>query len=140
MKAKASVRIVDYFYTLVKDRPGEACKLLSQLASEDVNLLAFSAIPIGHEHTQLVIYPENTEHLIRAAEKGGYNLTGPQRAILIQGDDHLGALVGFCEKLSSADINIAASSGVTDGQGGYGYVIHLRSDDVEDAARELEAV
>jgi hypothetical protein len=134
---KATVRIVDYFYTLVKDRPGEACRLLAQLASEDVNLLAFSAIPIGHEHTQLVIYPENIERLIRAAEKGGYDLNGPQRAILIQGDDHLGALVGFCQKLSGADINIAASTGVTDGRGGYGYVIHLRADDVEDAARQL---
>jgi hypothetical protein len=136
---KATVRIVDYFYALVKDRPGEACKLLSQLAGEDVNLLAFSAIPIGHEHTQLVIYPENTQRLIRAAEKGGYTLNGPQRAILIQGDDHLGALVGLCEKLCLADINIAASSGVTDGRGGYGYVIHLRAEDVDDAARQLGA-
>ena len=136
---KATVQIVDYFYALVKDRPGEACQVLSQLASEDVNLLAFSAIPIGHEHTQLVIYPENTERLIRAAEKGGYNLNGPQRAILIQGDDHLGALVGLCEKLCAADINIAASSGVTDGRGGYGYVIHLRAEDVDDAARQLGA-
>ncbi len=137
---KANVRIVDYFYTLVNDRPGEACKLLSQLASGDVNLLAFSAIPVGHEHTQLVIYPEDAERLVRAAGKAGYTLTGPQRAILIQGDDQLGALVGYCEKLSAANINIAASSGVTDGRGGYGYVIHLRSDDVEDAARELGAV
>jgi hypothetical protein len=137
---KATVRIVDYFYTLVNDRPGEACKLLSQLASGDVNLLAFSAIPVGHEHTQLVIYPEDTERLVRAAGKAGYTLTGPQRAILIQGDDQLGALVGYCEKLSAANINIAASSGVTDGRGGYGCVIHLRSDDVEDAARELGAV
>jgi len=136
---KAKVRIVDYFYTLVNDRPGEACQLLSKLASEDVNLLAFSAIPIGHEHTQLVIYPESTERLIRAAEKGGYTLNGPQRAILIQGDDHLGALVGLCEKLCAADINIAASSGVTDGRGGYGYVIHLRADDVDNAARALGA-
>ena len=136
---KANVRVVDYFYTLVKDQPGEACRLLSQLASEDVNLLAFSAIPIGHEHTQLVIYPEDTERLIRVAEKRGYTLMGPQRAILIQGDDHLGALVGYCQKLSAADINIAASSGVTDGRGGYGYVIHLRADDIEDAARELGA-
>jgi hypothetical protein len=135
----ANVRIVDYFYTLVNDRPGEACKLLSQLASGEVNLLAFSAIPIGHEHTQLVIYPEDAERLVRAAEQGGYNLTGPQRAILIQGDDRLGALVGYCQKLSAADINIAASSGVTDGRGGYGYVIHLRAEDVEDAARELGA-
>ncbi|UCG51161.1 MAG: hypothetical protein JSW58_13315 [Candidatus Latescibacterota bacterium] len=134
---EAQVRIVEYFYTMVQDRPGEACRLLSQLASEEVNLVAFSAVPIGHEQTQLVIYPESVERLARAAEKGGLTLTGPQRAILIQGDDRLGALVGFLQKLYDAGINMSSSTGVSDGRGGYGYVIHLRADDIAPAARAL---
>ena len=40
-------RRVDYFYTTLKDQPGEAYRLLAQLASSDVNLLAFGAIPVG---------------------------------------------------------------------------------------------
>ena len=135
MDAKA--RIVEYFYTMVNDRPGEACKLLSQLATEEVNLLAFSAIPIGHDHTQLVIYPEHVDQLARAAEKGGFALTGPQRAILIQGDDRLGALVGFLQKLYDAKINLSSSTGVTDNRGGFGYVIHLRAEDVDRAAHAM---
>jgi hypothetical protein len=135
----AKTRVVNYFYTMMNDRPGEACEFLSELAQEDVNLLAFNALPIGHEQTQLVIFPEHTERLIRAAEKNGLRLTGPQRAILIQGDDRLGALVGYLQKLCDARINISSSWGVTDGRGGYGYVIHLRAEDIPQAARVLEA-
>ena len=134
---EAKVRVVEYFYTMLKDRPGEACKLLAQFASQDVNLLAFSAVPIGHEQTQLVIYPESTDRLVRAAEKNGFTLTGPQHAILIQGDDQLGALVGFLQRLHDARINVSSSSGVTDGRGGYGYVIHIRAEDIGRAAQVL---
>ena len=42
-----SINRVDYFYTTVKDQPGEAFKLLSALADLGVNLLAFNAIPLG---------------------------------------------------------------------------------------------
>ncbi len=133
----AKVRIVEYFYTMVNDRPGEACRILSQLASEEVNLLAFSAVPIGHDHTQLVIYPEHVDRLARAAEKAGFTLTGPQRAILIQGDDRLGALVGYLQKLYDAKINLSSSTGVTDSRGGYGYVIHLRAEDIDRAAQAM---
>ena len=135
METKA--RVVDYFYAMVHDRPGEACKFLSWLAREEVNLLAFSAVPMGHEHTQLVIYPESAERLVRAAKSGGYTLTGPRRAVLIQGDDRLGALVGYCEGLYDAQINVSSCTGVTDGRGGYGYVIHLRTEDMDRAAEVL---
>ncbi|MEJ2721544.1 MAG: hypothetical protein P8181_10475 [bacterium] len=137
---EAEVRVVEYYYTMVNDRPGEACRLLSQLASEEVNLLAFTAIPIGPDHTQLVIFPESVERLARAAESGGYTLTGPQRAILIQGDDRLGALVGYLQKLHDAKINVSSSTGVTDGRGGYGYLIHLRAEDIDRAAEALKIV
>jgi hypothetical protein len=40
-----SVRSVEYFYTRVEDEPGRAYGLLAKLASEDINLLAFSAVP-----------------------------------------------------------------------------------------------
>lgn len=137
MEAKA--RIVDYFYTMVKDNPGEACKILSHFAREEVNLLAFSAVPVGHEQTQLVVFPEHTDRLVRAAEKSGLSLVGPQHAVLIQGDDRLGALVGLLQKLCDARIDMSSSWGVTDGRGGYGYVIHVRAEDVAQAARVLGA-
>jgi len=135
----ASIRTVDYFYATVEDRPGEACKLLAQLASAEVSLLAFSAVPTGPEHTQLVLFPESVSGLARAAEEGGFLITGPQRAFLIQGDDRLGALVEIHQKLCDAHINVYASSGVTDGRGGYGYVLYVRPDDFSAAAEVLSA-
>jgi hypothetical protein len=132
-----TIRRVEYFHATVKDQPGEAYKLLSRLATDEVSLLAFNAVPVGPEQTQLVIFPESVPSLARTAEKAGLVLTGPQRAFLIQGDDQLGALVELHRKLADARVNVYASSGVTDGRGGYGYVLYVRSEHFEDAAAAL---
>ena len=81
--------------------------------------------------------PESVELLVRAAEQTGLVLTGPQRAFLIQGDDKLGALAELHRKLADGQINVYASSGVTDGRGGYGYILYVRSEHYEDAACAL---
>jgi hypothetical protein len=131
------IRTVDYFNTVIKDKPGEAYQILSQLASAEVNFFAVNAIPIGPAHTQMVLFPESSDRLLRAAEKAGIVLMGPQRAFLIQGDDQLGALVSIHRKLYDANINVFASSGVTDGEGHYGYILHVRPDDYDNASRVL---
>lgn len=132
-----SIRRAQYFYVMVDDMPGEACRFLSQLASEEVNLLAFSLIPTGPAHTQLIIYPEDVDKLARMAEKTGSQLTGPYKAFLINGDDELGALVDIHRKLGEAKINVVTSSGVTDGRGGYGYILHVRPESYEEVAHLL---
>lgn len=131
------VKPVEYFYAIVEDKPGEAYKLLKQLASAEINLLAFNAIPLGMEKTELVLFPEETGRLARAAERVGLMLRGPHRAFLIQGDDELGALVELHRKLADARVNVLSSSGVTDGSGGYGYIVYVRSEDFDAAARAL---
>ncbi len=133
----ATVRSVEYFYAIVEDKPGEAYKVLKQMASAEINLLAFNAIPLGMEKTELVLFPEDTGRLARAAESLGLMLRGPHRAFLIQGDDELGALVEIHRKLADASVNVLSSSGVTDGRGGYGYLVYVRADDFQAAARAL---
>ena len=86
-----SVRRVDYFRTEVKDAVGTAYHLLQQLAKHDVNLLAIQAVPMGPTHTQFTLFPKDSEKLIEAAQHLNLTLVGPERAILIQGDDQLGA-------------------------------------------------
>ncbi|HEV8702910.1 MAG TPA: hypothetical protein VGV60_16690 [Candidatus Polarisedimenticolia bacterium] len=135
----ATIRAVEYFYVMVKDRPGAAYELLSHLAAAEVNLLAFNAIPTGPEHTQLVLFPEKVELLIKAAEKAGLRLMGPERAFLIQGDDRLGAIAEIHRRLLDAQINVYASSGVTDGRGGYGYILYVKADQFRSAALVLGA-
>lgn len=131
------IRRVDYFYATVKDQPGEAYKLLSLLANLGINLLAITAVPFGPMNTQLTIFPEDTGKLLSEAQKADLKLDGPQPAFLVQGDEKLGALAEVHMKLYEANVNVYASSGVTDGKGSYGYIIYVRPDDYERAAMAL---
>ena len=132
-----TIRRVEYYYTLIKDKPGEAYKLLNLLAGMGVNQLAFSAIPVGPDSTQLAVFPEEPAKLVNEAKQSGIHLDGPHHALLIQGDDDLGALAGIHQKLFEANINVFASSGVTDGRGSYGYLIYVKEDDFLRAAETL---
>lgn len=128
----------EYFYTTVEDVPGEAYKLLSRLADLGINLLAFTAIPTGPNRTQLALFPAEARKLQSEARKAGMPLDGPHRALLVQGDDELGALAIVHEKLYRADVNVYASTGVADGYGKYGHVIYVRPEDYARAAKALE--
>lgn len=132
-----TIQRVEYYYTTVKDKPGEAYNLLNLLAGMGINQLAFSAIPVGPNSTQLAVFPEDPAKLTSEAKLAGMFLDGPHHALLIQGDDELGSLAGIHQKLYEADINVFASSGVTDGRGSYGYLIYVKEEDFERAATTL---
>src|SRR5262249_62403549 len=119
------VRTAPYYYTRGKENLDKAYQLLEKLAAEDVNLLAFSAVPYGTD----MIFPESPMGLLRVAKQLGWQLTGPQHAILVQGDDSLGALADIHRQLRDAQVDIYASTGVTDGHGHYGYVIYVKEED-----------
>ena len=85
------IRRVEYFHATVVDQPGEAYKILSALAGLGVNLLGFTAVPIGPDHTQITLFPEDPGKMKSEAQKAGMALDGPHRALLVQGDDELGA-------------------------------------------------
>jgi hypothetical protein len=131
------IRRVDYFYTTLRDQPGEACHLLAQLASSDVNLLAFGAMPVGPARSQLTLYPESVHRLAAVAEKIGLVLDGPHPAILVCGDDELGALAGIHQRLADVKINVYAANGLTDGRGTFGYLIHIKPEDIDAALNAL---
>ena len=132
------IRKAEYFYTTVVDQPGEAYKILTQLEDIGVNLLAFTAIPMGPERTQFTLFPEDENTLREAAREAGFTLDGPHPAILVQGDDELGALTEIHNKLYRANVNVYASNGVTDGKGSFGYVIYIRPEEYDMAAAALE--
>jgi hypothetical protein len=134
-----AIRILkaQYFYTSVQDQPGEAYKLLGQLENIGVNLLAFTAIPMGEERTQFTLFPEDTNELQQAAENAGFTLDGPHAALIVQGDDELGALTDLHKKLYQANVNVYTSSGVTDGKGSFGYVVYIRAEEMDKAVSAL---
>jgi len=133
-----NVRRVSYFHTAVQDRPGEAYKLLSQLAGFGINLHAMTAIPMGPLRTQLTLFPEDVSRMESEGKRAGLSLDGPYPALLIQGDDELGALVGVHEQLYQANVNVVAATGVADGKGRYGYVLYFRPEDFDRAAAALD--
>lgn len=127
------IQRVQYFYTTVQDRPGEALRFLSELGDLGISMLAFTTIPVGLMQTQLTIFPEEPAMLRDEGRKAGFELDGPHHALLVQGEDVPGALVGIHEKLYQAGINVYASTGVTGGTS-YGYILYVRPEDFEEAA------
>ena len=120
-----------------KDSLGAGYRILSELSRMGVNFLAFNAIPIGPANVQLVLFPEDAEKLIQAAEPAGLALTGPQKALLIQGEDRLGELADIHRRLFDANVDVYAASGVTS-DSGYGYLLYVKPEQFESAAQTLE--
>lgn len=133
-----SIDGTQYYRVTVSDRPDEAYEVLSVLAERGVNLLAFTAVPYGPDHVQFTLFPEDPSQLEAEAQRAGLTPDGPHGAILVQGDDELGALAKVHRRLADASVAIYASSGVTDGRGSLGYVIYVREDQLDEAMEALE--
>jgi hypothetical protein len=131
------IRRADYYYVVIADVPERAGALLSELAGLGVNLLAFSAVPMGPVRTELTLFPEDGSAFEAAARHAGLAFDGPHGALLVQGDDELGALSRVHAQLSQAGVDVFASSGVADGRGGFGYVIYVRSEHFDRAVSAL---
>ena len=128
-----TIRPVDYYYTSVWDAPGVAYELLSRLADLGVSLLAFTAVPSGPNTVQFAVFPDDPGKLVAEARGANLPLEGPHHALLVQGDDELGALASVHERLVDAGVDIYASSGVTDGHDKFGYVVYVREDQFKKA-------
>lgn len=132
-----TVRRIDYFYIMIEDTPEVGYQVLSQLSEQNVNLVAITAVPFGPARTQLTVFPDETSEMQRIAKQANISLDGPHPALVVQGDDEVGALVQIHEKLRDANVHVFASTGVADGRGGYGYVIYVRPDEHQRAAEAL---
>ena len=128
---------VDYYYINVRDELGAAYRVLSALAERGVGLLAFTAVPSGPNTAQFALFPEAPSTLVAEAQAAGLELDGPHHALLVQGDNELGALASIHERLFEANIDIYASTGVTDGRGTFGYLVYVREDQFDRAAGAL---
>jgi len=131
---------VEYFYAKVSDKPGEGRRLLEHLSERGINLIAFTAFPVEGAEAQLDFFPENPELLQKAAADAGIELVGPKKAFLIQGRDRIGALHEHHLKLANAGINVHAANGIIDGAGRFGYILWVKPEHYEDAARVLDAM
>jgi predicted amino acid-binding ACT domain protein len=133
------VRIVEYYYTKVEDKPGEARRLLGVLSSHGVDLVNITIFPLGDGFDQVDFFPKDPATLVAAAKEAKVELIGPKKAFVFQGADHPGILVDIHLKLAYAGVNIIASNGTGCGRGHFGFVLWVRDEDFEKAARALGA-
>jgi len=133
-----TVRKVDYFYVVVPDRPGEGAKVLSALATEGINLLAFSGFPSARKG-QIDLVPEDSAAFKLAAKKLKLKLSPRKSGFLLQGDDRAGAMNETLEKLAAAKINVTAMDAVSSGEGHYGAIFWVKPEAVNRAAKLLGA-
>ncbi len=132
-----TIRRIEYYYTTVEDKHGKGYWLLEHFRQKGVNLVAFTAFPRGAGRSQMDFVPEDAETLKAAAAEANISLVGPKRAFVVQGEDKVGAIVELHHKLSSAGINVFAANGVSDGTGRFGYILWVKSEDYDSAARVL---
>ena len=132
------IRRVTYYTANVADRIGSAYQVLSELAKSGTSLLAFSCVPVGPNHLQVTLFPDDAQRLEDKSDSMGIQLMPPQHAFLIQGDDQIGVLADVHRRLVDASIDVYAANGVTDANGRFGYLIYVRPDDYDRAAGILE--
>ena len=133
-----TIRPVEYYYANVHDDLGAAYRVLRQIAERGINLLAFTAVPVGPSLAQFSLFPEDPNKLRAEATAAGLPLDGPHHALLVQGDDELGALASVHERLLRGGVDIYASAGVTDAGGSFGYVVYVREDQFAKAVSALD--
>src|SRR2546428_10202426 len=113
-----TIRRVSYCYTTASDKPGEGARLLRVLKAAGVNLLAFHAFPSARKAQVDFVAADGTA-LAAAAQGAKIKLSKPKTALLIDGDDRVGALADTMAKLGAAKINATAVSAVSAVVGSY---------------------
>jgi hypothetical protein len=130
-----AVRLVEYYYIQVPDRPGEGIKVLRHLQQAKVSLLGFHAFPAG-ARAQLNFVPSAPTALKAAARAAKWKLVGPKKAFLIQGKDRTGALVDHYQRLADAKVNVMAADAVGGG-GRFAAIVWVGARDLRKAAKAL---
>src|SRR5205085_12506207 len=133
-----SVRKIDYFYATVPNTAGQGSSILSSLAAEGVNLLAFSGFPSGRR-AQLDLVPEDSAALKRAAKKLGIELSPRKTGFLVQGEDRVGAMTDLLDALAKAKISVTAADAVSSGEGRFAAIFWVKPETVAKAAKVIGA-
>ncbi len=131
-----TIRVADYYYTMVPDKPGEGARLLGLLRDARVNLLAFSGFP-SQRKSQVDFVPVDPVAFVAAAKAAKLKLKGPKKTFLVEGDDRPGALADLLGKLAAAKVNVTAVDGVCAGMGRYGAILWVKPRDLKKAAAAL---
>ncbi len=134
-----TVRTMDYFYVMVPDKPGEGARILGELRSAGVNLIAYSGFPEGRG-AQLDFVPTDGIAFRDVAKRMKWKVKGPKRCFIIEGDDRIGACAEVLGKLAAAKVNVVAMDAVAAGAGRWGAILWVAPGGVKKAAAVLGAM
>jgi predicted amino acid-binding ACT domain protein len=135
-----TVRRVEYYYVVVKDKPGEGAAVLGALQAAGVNLLGYLGFPAGRGKSQIDLVPEVPEDpaaLKAAAQRARLKLSRAKRAFLVEGDDRIGAVADLTERLARAKVNATAACATAAGGGRYGMLLWVPPAAYNRAAKAL---
>jgi len=133
------IRRIDYYYTVVPNRPGAGAKVLNTLKAGGINLISLNGFPTGTRRAQIDLVPSDRDAFLVTAQKVGIKLVGPKVAFLIQGEDRVGAVADVLGKLEQARINVIAMQAITSGTGRYGAILWVKPRNIGKAAQVLGA-
>jgi len=131
-----TIRMVDYYYAMVPDKPGAGVQVLRVLRDARVSLLAFSAFP-SQRKSQATFVPADSAAFAAAAKAAKLKVKGPKKTFLIDGDDRVGALSEVMANLAAAKVNVTALAAICSGMGRYGTVLWVKLKDLKKAAKAL---
>jgi hypothetical protein len=134
-----TVRRVQYFHVEVADRPGEGSKIFDKLKEAKVNLLSFTAFPIGGGKSQIDLVPVDPNAFLEAAKRLAFKVGPPKEAFLVQGGDRVGVVADILGKLAGAKVNVTASNACSAAGGTFGMILWVKPGDVAAAAKALGA-
>src|SRR6266478_608780 len=132
-----AIRIIDYYYVTVPDKPGEVARVLAAVRGVGINLLGVSAFPHGARKSQVDLIPEDSSAFAQAAKSARLKLRKKKSGFLIQGEDRPGAVADVAGKLAQAKINITSVQAFCAGAGRYGGMLCVKAKDMKKASKAL---
>jgi hypothetical protein len=129
-----TIRLVDYFYVLVPDKPGEGLAILKHLRDEGVNLLGFSGFPEARK-AQLDFLPADPAAFKAAMRKMRIKPVGPKKGFLLSGEDRVGALADILSPLVMAKVNVTAVDAICAPGGQFTALLWVKPREVRRAAK-----
>jgi predicted amino acid-binding ACT domain protein len=134
-----TIRRVEYYYVVVKDKPGSGAAVLDALREGGVNLLAYLGFPAGRGQSQIDLVPEDKAAFTQVARKAGLKPSRDKRAFLVEGDDRIGAVADLTRRLAEAKVNVTAACAAAAGAGRYGMILWVPPASFRKAAKVLGA-
>jgi hypothetical protein len=132
------VRKVEYFSITVPNTAGKAFGVLSTLVSSGVDLLACIGVDRGRR-AQIDVVPADAKRFKTTVKKAGLAFAPEKSGFMIQGTERSGALTDHLRKLGDMKINVTGIDALSAGEGRWGAIIWVGSEDVRKAARVLGA-